>query len=407
MVLNDSLTFERSLDLLAPALQPAYYRQRPLGLMNGLSGLALTCGYLSRYIDDRYAGVTEELVDYLTDEIAEGQLRTSTVHTLSTGLGGILYTLDHLRELGCTDQRFSDASFSGLVDIMVDQSLRNFTDGNSDYLHGPLGVFLTLLYQWPRAGTEAGMDRIFEAYQKQVKWDDRGARCFNSVLEGQTGEEYNFGLAHGMSGHVLIWAEAYRRGYRRAETARLMEGLLRYMESYRKPARPREHWQVFYPKAVIENDAAAWAEKEEENYQSRIGWCYGDLNVAVAQLKSGYVTGNRKLSRAGLRLARHTATRRDPEDSQVNRNAFFCHGASGNTFMYEALYQRTGNLYFRGAAEHWGLHLDELLESDAYREIPERHLSSILSGGTGLVLAQIPLECPGVLPAADLFLLNL
>jgi len=378
--------------------------------LNGLSGAALISAYLGAHAGAKFVSLKEQLLTEVMERLRSGNLKLSTLHTFCSGLAGIVYVIDHLRENGLADNRFDDDTLIQLSDLFLERSLADFKARNTDYLHGPLGVFLSLLPHTRIAQVARTLDVIFDTYQKQLRTDEKGSRIFNSVLEGQLESgEYNMGLAHGMAGHALLWTEAYRRGYRPEATRQLAYDLLQYIDTYeRSPIGEQSATHVFYPKSVIEDDPEAWAEQKTETYVSRVGWCYGDLNVAFAQLKAGRTFEDEKLEQRGLALARHVAGRLDAYDAQIDENIYFCHGSAGLVYMFGCLKKAyPGEAAFDRACRHWAEHFRTTLETPRYEELTGYQNYSLLEGLPGAVLGTLSLESPGLLPAADAFLLNL
>lgn len=392
--------------------------QYDVSLMNGLAGAALISAYLAQaQATDRgadagagFGRMSKVLQARLLERLSSGDLKLRTLHTLCNGLAGTIYAFDELHRAGFSEHVFERATRDSLTEILLKHSMRDFDQRNTDFLHGPLGVFFVLLADRAHPRTRLAMDQIFAAYQQQIVTDARGSRIYNSVLEGQReADEYNFGLAHGMSGHVMLWAEAAHRGYRPAEMEKLVTDLLRYIDHYRVEPGPVATGvsHKYYPKSVIENDDAAWEAIKAETYNSRLGWCYGDLNIAFARLKAGRVFGRADWQAEGLQLARHVATRLEATDAQINGNAFFCHGAAGLVYMFGLLHAATGQEAFLGARQNWQRYYEELWQQPRYTNLQLRRPASFLDGVPGAVLGTLPPYPAGGYPMADALLLNL
>lgn len=386
-------------------------------LMHGLAGVALVSAHLSRgYLPGTeghatYTGLASRTAEELLRRLRAGEWRLGRVHSLCSGLAGVLYAIDELNRLGVLTARLDAETRLALQEVMTGRALEDVREGNVDYLHGPLGVFLVLLRDREIPEVSHMLDRIFAAYRDHCVRDARGCRCYNSVLRGQApAEEYNFGLAHGLAGHVIILARAYAAGYRPAETEALLREQLRYVESYRRepgPGADRSTWK-YYPKSVVENDPDWWdGEDGSQTYESRVGYCYGDLNVAFAYLTAGRVLADPTLSCKGLDLARHTARRLDVADTQIGINPHFCHGSAGLVYMFGVLERATGEELFGQTAAAWQAHFRYHYYQPLFLDLPADRQTSLLEGELGAVLAQIPQLQPGNYPLADALLLDL
>ncbi|MTB50731.1 lanthionine synthetase LanC family protein [Lewinella sp. W8] len=385
----------------------AYTEKFSISLMGGLSGIALSAAHVGRHLDPSYQQLSETMLTEIVNRLNEGKLRTSSLHTFCSGLAGVMYTLDHLEAEGLAPAYLPETTYATLVDVLMKECRKDFAKRNTDYLHGPLGVFLTFLKRWPNPVVEPAMDEIIDTYVAQLVTDDRGSRIYNSVIMEQHPEEYSFGLAHGLAGHQLIFAEALRRGYRPALMRTLLQDIGRYMESYRRPENPEEQWQVFYPTFVVENDPEHWEKERPGAYVSRVGWCYGDINVALAQLKVGKVIGDEEQYARGRRLSDHLATRLDPANAQINVNPYFCHGAIGTSYMFAAIARETGSAACGHAHRHWLDHAETLMHTPEHTTEPVTRTLSMLEGLPGVSLGMLGSLPEANLPASDFFLLNL
>lgn len=385
----------------------AYTEKFSISLMGGLSGIALAAAHVGRHVDAGYQQLSETMLTEIVNRLNRGKLRTSSLHTFCSGLAGVMYTLDHLEKEGLAPAYLPDATYGTLMEVLMKGCRKDFAARNTDYLHGPLGVFYTLLQRWPHPMVKPALDEIIDTYVSQLVTDDRGSRVYNSVILEQHPEEYSLGLAHGLTGHQLIFAEALRRGYRPALMRQLLEDISRYVESYRRPADPADRWRVFYPTFVVENDPAHWNDVRQGAYVSRVGWCYGDANVALAQLKVGKVLKDPAQYDRGVQLAEHLARRLDPANAQINVNPFFCHGSIGAAYIFAALARETGSAACGRAHQHWRDHAEAQMHTPEHTSEPVMRTLSMLDGLPGVSLGMLSGLPEADLPASDFFLLNL
>ncbi|MFT5998828.1 MAG: lantibiotic modifying enzyme [Neolewinella sp.] len=389
-----------------------------ISFMNGLAGATLVSAHLGRALSADMGAVagaemkqmSKVLHDRLLGRLQRGDLKITSLHSLCSGLAGVIYVLDELKREGFSEHSLERATRDSLTELLLKQSLQDFDQRNTDFLHGPLGVFFVLLKDMHHAPTKEALDQIFDRYQEQLVTDHLGSRIYNSVLEGQReADEYNFGLAHGMSGHIALWTEAHARGFRPQETEQLVTRLLQYIDHYRvEPgAVATKGSHKYYPKSVIENNEEAWKEIKEETYNSRLGWCYGDINIAFAKIKAGKVFGRQDWWNDGLNLARHVATRLDPADAQISTNAFFCHGAAGLVYMFGLLHQATGENLFLTARKNYAEYYKELWQLPKYTDLKLHRPASFLDGIPGAVLGTLSEIPGGGYPLADAFLLKI
>jgi lantibiotic modifying enzyme len=85
--------------------------------------------------------------------------------------------------------------------------------------------------------------------------------------------------------------------------------------------------------------------------ESRFGWCYGDLGVALALLAAGRALDDATLVDRGLAVARAAAD--VPLDDSSVGDPSLCHGAAGVGHLFHRLHRATGERCFADAAIAW------------------------------------------------------
>ncbi|MEO0733403.1 MAG: lanthionine synthetase LanC family protein [Bacteroidota bacterium] len=400
------VTYASSLNLTTEKLETFssdYLDKFNISLMNGLSGLGVAAAYLGRYHDGSFRTMADRCYGEIRQRLRTYSFRLGKLHTYCSGLAGVLFAFKHLEEQDFYPDPLSSGSLKVLIDTFITCCEKDFAERNVDFLHGPLGIFYALLKWWPHPEAERGMNFILDRYLQQLKQDDRGIRVFNGVIFNQHEAEYNFSLSHGMTGHLLILAEAYRRGYRREQLRPVLEGMVRYISAQARPA--QTPGQTRYPSYFVE-DEAFWQTERPEAFCTRLGWCYGDLNVAMAFMKVGDVLKDQDLKNHGVEVAANTVVRTDAEETQIGKNPYVCHGASGLALTYGILYERTRLPAFATAQEHWLGFTDRLLE-EQLENYPALNVSlSLLEGLSGIALTLLSEKQRQTLPTAEFFLLN-
>jgi hypothetical protein len=95
----------------------------------------------------------------------------------------------------------------------------------------------------------------------------------------------------------------------------------------------------------------------EPQVSSRLGWCYGDLGIALLFCRAGETLGEKKLTKQGLEIARASAQRRSRTGVV---DASLCHGAAGVGHMFRRLAAFDSDL--SAAASWW---FDRVLDYQA------------------------------------------
>lgn len=99
-----------------------------------------------------------------------------------------------------------------------------------------------------------------------------------------------------------------------------------------------------FPNWILENG------KVDKN--SRLAWCYGDFGIGIVLLKASKVLKDEELRKKSLFILEHTTNRKTSKDTLV-QDAAICHGAFGNTQIYNFLYSETKNELYKDSATYW------------------------------------------------------
>lgn len=392
-----------------------------ISLLSGLSGTALVYQYLGKYKDPSFNNKAELLWKEIEQRIVNCTFNLKSFHSYCSGLGGVLFAAQHAERYfanesvalqsssthAVTSSTFTaiNTSAPAFDDLLFKGISNDFERQNTDFLHGPLGLFYYYLQDYPSARSNAVLDQVFDQYLEQLITDEKGSRIYNSVILDQQEKEYNFGLAHGMSGHLMIWSEAFSRGWRQRELEPMIRRGLQYIDRLKKlPG--KENPFTYFPSYYVE-DAVFWATEEKEAFDTRLGWCYGDLNIALMKIKVGKCLDDDAIYQEGIELARATTKRRTHEETKIKVDPYVCHGSSGLALIYQAIHQENGHPDFQDAQTFWLEKTDKLL-NDYLAEDPKILSSlSLLDGLPGIALALLAKDHPEALTVNELFLLNL
>lgn len=309
-------------------------------LVQGLAGLAVFFGYLSRAgLGDRYESAARRYLDAAGDAVGAVTMGPS----LYGGFTGIAWAFAHLeRQLfGSSDDRSTDA---------VDETLRELVHrrgwrGDYDLIVGLVGLGVYALETLPApaavACLEGVVDRLEETSHRGpdgVSWHTAPELLSPWQLKLCPNGYYNLGLAHGCPGVIALLGAAWAAGIRRHATRRLLDGGVTWLLNHERRERTGTRF-------------SAWISPGLPSEDCRSAWCYGDPGVAVALFWAARGVGQPAWEKEALRIARSAAARR-PEKSGV-QDAGLCHGAAGLALIFNRMYQATGDAALRRAARYW------------------------------------------------------
>ncbi|AXG68592.1 lanthionine synthetase C-like protein [Kordia sp. SMS9] len=337
---------EKKLKEIDQIIKSKYEEETQIGVLAGLGGISLFEFYYSKYLDiDDHADIGVEMLTNCIDKINEGY----SYPTFCTGIAGAGWVLDHLEQ-----EEFMDADNDDLLPEL-DQYIYTFmvTDmknGNYDFLHGAIGYAFYFLNRYRNTKS----DELKEKYRGFINEfidlleglsEDAGdgKLRWESELSIETKERgYNLSLSHGMSSIVGILTKFHEQDDFKEKSEPLLKGAVKYILNFKTT---KEDPFSIFPSWVT-------GKEEDENAQSRLAWCYGDLGVAMRFWYASKTLNDEALGKTALEVLKHAAKRTAVEDSLV-RDAGICHGSYGNAQMFLRMYKETGDQDFKDAFEFW------------------------------------------------------
>ncbi len=366
------------------------------GLLNGKIGEIFFLYYYS-LIDNSYKKIADELLEQLIDDISSNN--TSCLHTYCGGLAGLGIALLLLKENGFVD---SAVDLFDDIDPFLSYKLEYEINLNHyDFLHGALGVGFYFLKR-----NESGLPElkkmlnyleksaIVDQEKGELKWKSIDHyRMINKTPEAPYNHaDFNISLSHGMSSIVIFLAQLIRKDIMENEkNIEMLNMAVNYILSQRLD---HKKYGSYFPSHSIESD--------EVLGKSRLGWCYGDLGVAIALLQAGKVLNRGDLIDLSVEIMTFSALRRNLSENIIV-DAGICHGSSGVSQIFFRMYKETGMKKFFDAYQYWqsvtlklAYHPDGLAGYKAYgiRNNAWHNDSGILEGVAGIGLSMLsPLNC--------------
>lgn len=303
------------------------------GLLDGSCGAALFYAYYSAITgcDDHRERVYRIVGDAMD---ALGTRALAPAHC--GGIAGIAWCLHHLVGRGLVEA--ADDVFEAVDDVLCRALVHDVGIGAHDFLHDGLGAVLYLGERAASPLVHASLAIAVDELERTATRDARGTRWID-----ERSRTFNLGLAHGTPGIIALVARLHASGVAPSRTAALLEDGVRWLRSTRF-ADPGSG--SHFPTAV---DLAG---EPTHRTSSRLGWCYGDLGVAVSLLDAGTALDDRALVAAATEILHHTIAHRSAEDGQVN-DAALCHGSMGIAQIYRRAYHVTSDEALRAAADRW------------------------------------------------------
>ncbi|WP_290618234.1 MULTISPECIES: lanthionine synthetase C family protein [unclassified Arsukibacterium] len=148
--------------------------------------------------------------------------------------------------------------------------------------------------------------------------------------------EHNLGLAHGVPAIICALLPAVAHPDSGQKAKKLVSDGCNWLIQQQLPAG---------------KTGSLFSNCAEENQPSRLGWCYGDLTIALTLARAGKALGRQDLIDFACNLGVHAAQRR--EDSAMVHDAGICHGSSGLMLIFQLLNDIIPKPEFKVASDYW------------------------------------------------------
>ena len=316
--------------------QDHYISSEDNSLMIGRSGIALFFFYYSKLANDQSSSdLGFDIISKIFDQLSLRNIH----HSLSEGLAGIGWTLEHLILNDFIE--FEDEQ--GLADLdacLFKVMKETMKQGNYDLLHGAIGHGVYLLSGFKRTGNRHYLTSLIDELENiSVTDENEEVKWLSHISSEGKIYEVNLGMAHGMASIIAFLAELHLKHINQENLLHLLKSAVRYVLKYRQD--PDKYFS-FFPNLVHDGTPA----------KSRLAWCYGDLGIAIALLKAGKALNDRNIIDLALDILIHASHRKDPENNFV-WDAGLCHGTAGIAHIFNRIYQQTKIEELKDAAVYW------------------------------------------------------
>ena len=263
--------------------------------------------------------------------------------TLYGGYTGALWLYQHYINRGFVqyDENTKETFdvFDELIrkELFVEKQTKNY-----DLLYGLLGYGVYFLERNKFSPQNNRLDDIVNildeiALKKEygTTWEDRFDR-----KENKDKELINLGFAHGIPSIIVFLAYVYN------ETGNIKALNLIYQSvNFLKKNELDISKGSLFSFHILDN--------QPFNYPSRLAWCYGDLGIGYAILKTGILISDKSYIKYGERILIHLTNKHIKDETTGVKDAGFCHGASGVAHLFNKAFQYTNNKSFKKASEYW------------------------------------------------------
>jgi lantibiotic modifying enzyme len=347
------------------------------GLFSGNLGLSLY--YLNLYLafgKEADAAKSVEYVEQILTKINENSIDLMG-NSICNGAAGLAMMILFLEREALVNLEEEDQI---LLDTYLFESTRNALQHTNehDYLHGAMGVIHYFLERLPDPAVASFVYELIEIFCDKAVYTVKGIWFKNKVVPDDNENEINFGLSHGQAGFLILLANAWEKGIEIEIIPLLLnEGVELMLQYKREPPADEQQFSLF-PTSVY---------KKNFHYSSRLGWCYGDLDIALAIYKVGKLMGNDfYLDQANEII--DNCMKRKCEQSTAIVDSHICHGSTGLAQMYKSIYDQTQEEKHKEAWQYWmGQTVNQLLPKELATDFYKNRECDFLEGLVGVNLA--------------------
>jgi len=325
---------DQRLEAVAQALKIQVECEPGPGFLTGLAGQAV---FLYSY--GRYSGSSRwENLAFLALERTLGMINSGfSWPSFAAGLAGIRFALRYLASRGYITA--ADGSALDEIDpFLNDFATERFRQGDYDFLHGALGIYLPET-RYPKPDTRnliPDTRNLTPPLRKLAISPSQNTLAWESKHPQTGAPEINLGLAHGIPS--ILWALSHAG--EDAETREMISKGVEYLLSCRLEGAANGS---LFPHRMVDG---------KPDQPGRLAWCYGDPGVGAALWQIGLNCSRPDWQADAIGILRKAASRRETEANRVT-DACICHGTAGLALIFFKMAMLTGHAELLDAASHW------------------------------------------------------
>jgi len=322
------------------------------GLFSGESGICLFLAYYSKSnsLDIDLTIHINDIID-MTNKIFSNPLTNFTDLTILSEIGWLIQHLSHhnLVDINSKDY-FHD------LDEILSESLSIFINNNRyDCLNGVINIgiyfYNRYLYENNRK-YYTYLEKIVDKIATKRIEEDYFIKWLSIIDYKNQKLGYNLGIAHGIPGLILFFIKLYNINFKRELLSHLIIKSSMYLLSHKRNlCKFKSYFPGIYSDAIKLNISK---NELDNDHETRLGWCYGDLSVGYALYKASLLELEEInfLREESLGILINTTYRKNIVDMAI-KDACLCHGTAGISHMYNRLYHLTSMIEFKDSASFW------------------------------------------------------
>lgn len=356
-------------DIVQYLLSIDYEKKLSLGLFSGTTGVSLFLFHYSRYMKNEY--ISDKALDLLSYSVNE--VDKDFNHSFCNGISGICWCINYL-----ITNKFIDEDNLKIIELfdlyLAKRAFNDYLINYNDYLHGSCGTFLYLLKRVENTNImQYEMDFINGLNQsKEIEGDS----CY---WKSKIGNKKNISISHGIASICIFLSKSYAFNINKEKSRKLAAESVNFILNQENLTTENilSKYPTFY--------------RFDSRSNSRLGWCYGDLGVALAFWHYSQAFRDKTMEQKAIDIFLFNAERRNLNANAVI-DASLCHGTSGIALIFYKMYIYTRIELFLETSQYWlnqtlimSKHIYDIVESKSNSKDNSINLLNGISG-IGLTL---------------------
>ena len=330
-------------------ITPLSKTTQPCGLLSGLAGELLFLFKLSQF---QPTLVNDSLFNDKLEYLQQLLPRSINRPDLSTGLSGQGWFLEFINQAQGAD--YDSELCEDIDDILLNNLSIDCWQGEIEMVLGLGGIAMYAARRQLTSDTTALFEKIishFENTATQVtentlSWSQPADSVYRFNKENPVEAEYNLGLAHGVPSIIAAILTALQIPPLFTRTKRIV------IQS--------GDW-LLQQELTAPQNISCFASSCNDDNGSRLGWCYGDLTIALTLVRVGKALELPSYIDKARKISLHAAKRNSSQGMVYD--AGLCHGSAGLALIFQLLHQQIDEPKLLQAANNWLLYT-----LDLYRE---------------------------------------
>lgn len=308
-----------------------------IGIMSGTMGELLYCFHSATHTDnetlyDASLAQLEKLIDNISYR---------SVPTFCSGTAGVIWALQYLEANGMVEGAAAAIDTDTIIQLSnagIEQTKRAIYD----YMHAGLSMALPLLAYYKKTGLfKEYLEALVDALYTSKLGNGNKYYWEYSIAEPDKPKSVSIGLSHGLPSIIAILSKISAEGIAVDQCNDLITGTLNYILHYKNTAGPNG----LYPTSVE-------LHPEKPLGGGRLGWCYGDMDIAVALHFANKVMPDQRNVQLINEIMDFCLTKDTAAKAVINESSL-CHGAAGVAHIYNRFYNAYGDEKYKAATNIW------------------------------------------------------